>query len=69
MVVIGDDVVFVLAIITHDLFIKESIIRLAQLPLLEDVCILGVAALNRIRSELGGHYPIASPALHAKLAE
>jgi hypothetical protein len=46
VVVIGDDVVFVLAIITHDLFIKESIIRLAQLPLLEDVCILGVAALN-----------------------
>ena len=46
MVIIGDDVVFVLDIITHDLLIKKSIIRLAQLPFLEDVCGLGVAALN-----------------------
>jgi hypothetical protein len=46
VVVVSDDVVFVLAIITHDLLIKKSIIRLAQLPFLEDVCILGVAALN-----------------------
>jgi hypothetical protein len=69
VVIIGDDVVFVLAIITHDLFIKESIVRLAQLPFLEDVCIFGVATLNRICPELGGHYPFASLALKAKLAE
>ena len=69
MVVIGDDVVFILAIISHDLFIKESIVRLTQLSFLEDVSCLGVTALNGIRPELRGHYPVAPPALQAKLAE
>ena len=48
MVIIGDDVVFVLAFITHDLFIKKSIVRLTHLPFLKDARILRIAALNRI---------------------